>query len=323
MWRDMTQCSFHFDLHLQNNNNNIHHNLKVKLDDTNNVSYSIKKTRTYIKEILMLKGRRRAEVAGPQNKGLTKKWTAKCKDRKEDFSSQTSLTSFPCRSARYHSLLLIILFFSLHRITSSYAKFPKEGSSGKRFIPTPHNDHIKFITDYHHWDCFLSPLLFSQFIINVLQSCKFARNESLDKTERTKSSVKLSAERTCSEETQLQFLAKFHTAPSLKICDVLSLAGLIWRISGLFNFIFANQISTCAHKLKFIMQVGRRTGQEPLIAWTEKGEQGRGWREAGPSASTLQNCLAHYSQEIPLGMRASSPSRGGGWGGGVGGGEQR
>lgn len=217
--------------------------------------------------------------------------------------------------------------FSLHRITSSYAKFPEEGSSGKRFSPTPHNDHIKFITDYNHWDCFLSPLLFSQFIINVLQSCKFARNESLDKTERTKSSVKLSAERTCSEETQLQFLAKFHTAPSLKICDVLSFAGLNWCISDLFNFICANQISTCSHKLKFIMQVDRWTGQEPLIAWTEKGEQERGWREAGPSASTLQNCLAHHSREIPLGSeKASSPSQGeAGWGflGGGGGAEVR
>lgn len=80
--------------------------------------------------------------------------------------------------------------------------------SAKLFNPTPHNNN-----------CFLSPLLFSQFIINVLQCCKLARNESLDKTDWTKSSVKLYAEGTRCEEIQLQFLAKFHTAHSLKICE--------------------------------------------------------------------------------------------------------
>lgn len=51
---------------------------------------------------------------------------------------------------------------------------------------------------------------------------------------RTKSSVKLSAERTYSEETQLQFLAKIHTAPSLKISDILTLTGF-WIVK--FDFL--------------------------------------------------------------------------------------
>lgn len=57
-----------------------------------------------------------------------------------------------------------------------------------------HSYQVIVIAESYHQHCILSTLLFSHFTINVQWRGKFARNESLDKTQSTKSTVELQAD---------------------------------------------------------------------------------------------------------------------------------
>lgn len=67
--------------------------------------------------------------------------------------------------ASYYTTFFTQTYARTHTHTHNYllvrrSQIPNRRSA-KLFNPTPHNDHIKFITDNNRWDCFLSPLLFS------------------------------------------------------------------------------------------------------------------------------------------------------------------
>ena len=176
----------------------------------------------------MLRGRRKGGLRKPMHKAEgVKEWKHESRHRKKAVLILWLVwraSHARCRNARRNDLTrfgtacLLLRHFNTHRpITPWYTghqfpdwKFGKVSairlSSKTNKMFTHSNDWLVYCDpDSNHQHCILSTWLFSHFTINEPWTGKFPRNESLDKTQSTKSTVKLQAD-VWAETKQLQAL---------------------------------------------------------------------------------------------------------------------